>query len=340
MKRKTISIIGFGNFGTLLASILNQHFAVSVYHYKKNKEYDNKAKKIRVKLVDIKIASKADIVILSVPISKTKETIKKIAPLMKNGAILMDTCSVKVRPCKWLKKYTPKNIQIIGTHPMFGPTTTKFNLDKQTWNLENLQIVLCPLRLQNERFIELKNYFNKLKLKVITTTPEDHDKQNAKTLSFVHFIGRSLLASDIGHQKIYTPGYLDLLSILPHTTSDNWQLFYDINNYNPYSDKLREKFRDAGLKIEEKIIRHRKKNEIQINREMIDLIDTRIMKLLKKRLVCSRNIGKIKKAKNLKIIDPQREKEIIAEKIKKFAMNKDFIKKFYKLIFNESYKEQ
>jgi len=225
-------------------------------------------------------------------------------------------------------------------HPMLRPTTTKDDLDKQTWELDGLQIVLCTLRIEKNKLNMLDVVFRKLKLKIIVTTPENHDKQNAKTLSFVHFIGRSLLASGIGHQEIFTPGYADLLKILPHTTSDNWQLFYDMNNYNPYSDKLREKFRDSGLKIEEKIIRNRDEDDMLINRDMIDLIDTRIMKLLKKRLECSKSIGKIKKERGLKIIDPQREVEIIEEKVKKSGMDKDFVEKFYKLIFNESYKKQ
>ncbi len=340
MKKQTISIIGFGNFGTLLASILKKDFEVLIYHYRNTKEYKEKAKKIGVQLVSLRTASKADIVILSVPISKTKEAIKKISPLMKKGALLMDTCSVKVHPCNWLKKYTSNDIEIIGTHPMFGPTTSNFDLEKQTWRLDGLQIVLCPLRIKKSSLKKLKNLFKKLKLKIIITTPEEHDKQNAKTLSFVHFIGRSLLASGIGHQEIYTPGYTDLLSILPHTTSDNWQLFYDMNNYNPYSGKLREKFRDAGLDIEEKIIRNRDEDDILINRDMIDLIDARIMKLLKKRFECSKNIGKIKKERGLKIVDSKRKREIIKAKQAKNKLSKDFINKFYKLIFSESYKEQ
>ncbi len=339
-KKSTIGIIGFGNFGTLLASVLSEHFDVLVYHYRNTSAYEDKAKKIGVKLVNLETASKCDTVILSVPISKTKEMIRKIAPLMKKGSLLMDTCSVKVYPCEWLQKYTNASINIIGTHPMFGPTTSNFDLEKQTWKLDNLQIVLCPLRIKKEKLKELKAFFKKLKLKVITTTPEEHDKQNAKTLSFVHFVGRSLLAAGIGHQKIFTPGYTDLLSILPHTTSDNWQLFYDMNNYNPYSGELREKFRDSGLEIEERIIRNRDEGEMLINRDMIDLIDTRIMKLLQKRFECATNIGKIKKAKNIKIIDAKREDKIIKEKTKQSNMNNDFIKKFYKLIFSESYKKQ
>ena len=46
------------------------------------------------------------------------------------------------------------------------------------------------------------------------------------------------------------------------------------------------------------------------------------------------------KERALKIIDPKREKEIIEGKIKKSNLNEDFVKKLYKLIFSESYKNQ
>jgi len=335
-----ITIVGLGNFGTLAASILSKHFEVLIYHYRQKEENKKIAKITGAKLIELSDIKKSDIVILTTPISKTEETIKKISPLMKKGALLIDTCSVKTQPCKWLTDNAPKTIEILGTHPMFGPTTSKFNLEKQTWNLSGLQIILCPLRISEEKLKGIEKFLKSLDLEVIKTSPKEHDKQNAKTLSFVHFLGRSLLASGIGKQKIFTPGYADVLKILPHTTSDNWQLFYDMNNFNPYSDIVRENFRDAGFEIEEKIIKHRNENKLEANREMIDLIDARIMKLLKKRLECSKNIGDYKKENGLKIIDSKRENEIIKNKIKKSDLDKDFIKEFYKLIFKQSYKSQ
>lgn len=339
-KKPIIGIVGLGNFGALTASILSKYFEVLIYHYRKKEENNKRAKIIGAKLIELNEITKCDIVILTTPISQTENTIKKIAPLMKKNSLLIDTCSVKVLPCNWLSKHSTKNIEILGTHPMFGPTTSKFNFKKQEWTLNNLQTVLCPLRISKTRLLEIKKFLKSLGLKVIVTSPENHDRQNAKTLSFVHFLGRSLLASGIDHQEIFTPGYWDLLKILPHTTSDNWQLFYDMNNYNPYSSALREKFRDAGFELEEKIITNKDKNDLEIGRDMIDLIDTRIMKLLKKRFEFTNKIGKYKKEKGLKIVDPKREAQVIRNKITKSDLDKKFIKKLYKLIFEESYKSQ
>ncbi len=340
MKNKSISIFGFGNFGALLAAVLSQHFTVQVYKHNSSKQLKEKAHKLGVDLVDFDTAALADIIILSVPISKTEELIKKIAQKMKPGSLLLDTCSVKVLPCSWMEKYAPKNIEILGTHPMFGPTTSKFDLDKLSWELKGLQLILCPLRISKERLDWLKDFFTKLELHIISTTPEDHDRQNAKTLSLVHYIGRILLASGIHEQEIFTPGYADLLRILPHTTSDNWQLFYDMNNYNPYAQKLRQNFRLSGLDLEEKILLNSDHDMLARERELIDMIDKNILLLLERRFASVKRIGQIKKKRNLSVYDPEREKEIIDNKKKLSELDPKFIEELFKQIFEESYKKQ
>jgi prephenate dehydrogenase len=249
-KKRTIGIIGFGRFGTLAASVLKNHGEVSVYDTTKQLA---KAERIGVQFKDLAAVAASDIVILSVPISQTEKVIKQIAKLVKPEALIIDTCSVKVYPCQWLKKYLPGNMNILGTHPMFGPITTDFNEIKQTWKLEGLQIVLCPVNISKKRLEAIKKLLKELKLKVIVATPEEHDKQNAITLSFVHYLGRALWETGIREQKMYSPGFKDLLGIYRTTTGDSWELFYDMNTYNPYAKKVRANFLKTLEKLENNI---------------------------------------------------------------------------------------
>ncbi|MCK4539972.1 prephenate dehydrogenase/arogenate dehydrogenase family protein [Candidatus Parcubacteria bacterium] len=335
-----IGLIGFGNFGKLAACVLSGDFDVRVFHNSKQKKYFLDAKKIGVKLAGIKTVLNSDIIILTAPISQTEKIIKDISKKIKHNALLIDTCSVKIYPCRWLKRYAPKNIEIMGTHPMFGPTTAKFDINRKNYKLDDKQIVLCPLRISGEKLGLIKKYLKNLGLKVIITSAEEHDRQNAKTLSLVHFIGRSLSASKINEQKIYTPGYAGLLKILPHTTSDDWRLFYDMHNYNPFAEKLMDKYMESGRALQEKIVEACSENEFDFNRKMIDKIDKRIFLLLQKRFQHARLIGKFKKKQGLKIVDRKREREIINKKVKQTKLDKEFIKKLYKIIFSEAYKWQ
>ena len=158
----TIGIIGFGNFGSLLASILKKNAEIRIYHYRNEKEIPDKAKIIGAEFCDLETTSKSDIVIIAVPISKTEEIIKNISRFVKPDAIVMDVCSVKVYPCRWLKKYMPTHANTIGAHPMFGPATTNFNLKKQVWDLRGHQIVLCPVNISKTKLQELRKLFRNL----------------------------------------------------------------------------------------------------------------------------------------------------------------------------------
>ncbi|MEA2064735.1 MAG: prephenate dehydrogenase/arogenate dehydrogenase family protein [Patescibacteria group bacterium] len=335
-----IGIIGFGRFGVLIASVLKKSANVKVYHYKESDEILEKTKIIGVELADFKTVAGSDIVIIATPISKTEKIIKQAAKYVKDGALVIDVCSVKIYPCKWLKKYIPKTVGIMGTHPMFGSITTNFDLKKQKWDLRNKQIVLCPLRIKKKNLRKVKIFLTDLGLKVIETLPKNHDKQNAVTLSLVHFLGRSLWQAGIRNQEIYTPGFSDLLKIYRHTTGDSWDLFYDMNNYNPYAKKIREKFFSGCDFIEEKIEKAAAPNDFQFVRNMIDNIDDKIIKLMNERFKYVDQMGKIKKKIGMRVIDKKREDEIIKGKITQSNFSPNFIKKLYKLIFSEAYKKE
>lgn len=338
--KKTIGIIGFGRFGTLTATVLSNFFEVKIHHYREKAKNKKIAKQIRVELVDFEQVVGCDYLILAVPISKTEELIKKIAKIIDSKTTVLDTCSVKELPCQWLKKHLPEKIEILGTHPMFGPVTTKFDLAKKHFELKDKQIILCPERISKEKLAKIEKFLKELGLKVLTVSPKEHDKQNAKTLSLVHFLGRSLTKAGIGKQEIFTPGYTDLLSILPHTNNDDWQLFYDMNNFNPHAEKVRSEFLCACDTIEKKIIKADSKDKFDFNRKMINKIDKKLFALLEERMTCAKKIGEYKKKNNIEIVDKKREKQIIENGYLNSHLNSHFIKKIYRVIFDESYKQQ
>lgn len=336
MKNNTkICIIGLGRFGSLAASILKKYFEVSAIDTNQE-DAKTRAKKIGIKLAKSQDINSFDIIILSAPISKTEEIIKKIAPKIKDGVLLIDTCSVKTLPCQWMKKHTPKNVEILGTHPMFGPTTSRFDINNQSWQVKGLQIILCPVRISQKRLSCVKSFLKKLKLEVIETTPQDHDRQNAKTLALVHFIGRALVASDVKKQQIFTPGYADLLNIIPHTASDNWQLFYDMNNFNPFAKEIREKFVQNCDELDLKIEQSKSSGKLEALRSAISRIDARIFRLFKKRFEIVKKIGRLKKSNHMPIKDKKREKELISKMSKRHKLALPFVESIYKTIFRQS----
>jgi prephenate dehydrogenase len=354
-KKIKISILGFGRFGLLLTTILSsfsKYLDIKILDHKTIKNHKKHEKELNIKFSNLKnICEDSDIIILAIPISQFKNILKKISINLKNilkkdknkKILVIDVASVKVFSIKWMREILPKEIEILWTHPMFWPVTTKFNYEKKEYFLKNHQIVLCSSRISEEKYKIIKQFLQKLELKIIETSPENHDKQNAKTLSLVHFVGRGLIKSGVWPQEIYTPGYTDLLKILPHTTGDNEQLFFDMHNYNPYAKKIRQSFINSCEFLDERIDENdleSKKNKLDFYRKFLDKYDEDIFKSFKKRLKIVKKIGNYKKKNNLKIFDKNREKSLIKKIIKKSKLDENFVKKLYEIIFDYSKKIQ
>ena len=160
----------------------------------------------------------------------------------------MDVCSVKLKPCQWLKKNIGNKVEILGTHPMFGPDSAKYGF-------KGLQVVLCPIRVSNKKLKLIRDIFLDLELKIIEATPRMHDMEAAKSLALVHFIGRSLSEAKVAEQSISSVGFERLLTVNETVCNDTWQLFIDMNKYNPYARKIRDKYIKSINKLNTKIIK-------------------------------------------------------------------------------------
>lgn len=67
-------------------------------------------------------------------------------------------------------------------------------------------------------------------------------------------------------------------------------------------------------------------------RNRIDGIDRKILKLIEKRADLAKNIGGIKKRNGLKISDSERERKVIENVLSSSNIDKDFLKKLFRLI--------
>jgi prephenate dehydrogenase len=239
----TIGIIGFGRFGRLMARYLAVDFTVRA-HDPSVGEADIRA--AGAAAVPLEAAAAAEAVILAVPISAMEGVLARVAPRLNPGSLLLDVCSVKEMPLAWMQKAVPASVELIGTHPMFGP-------DSAADSLQGRKIVLCPVRVAAARLSRVRDYLVSKGLQVIETTPDDHDRQIAVSLALTHLIGRSLGLMQARPQEIDTEGYRRLLRILEVVEHDTWQLFEDMNRFNPHAAEVRQRFMQALGEIEAKL---------------------------------------------------------------------------------------
>jgi prephenate dehydrogenase len=161
---------------------------------------------------------------------------------------VLDVCSVKEYPVRVMKRFLPKSVEILATHPNFGP-------DSAADTLAGRQITLCPVRISSRRLGEVLRALQKKKLKVVRLSPGDHDRRMAASLLLTHFIGRSLIDFGAKTTGMDTEGYQRLLRILQTVQNDSWQLFEDMNHYNRHAARMRARLIKSISRVDARVNR-------------------------------------------------------------------------------------
>lgn len=236
-----IGIIGYGRFGALASRYLAKDFSLVVYDTNTPMQVPPS-----IEFASLAKACSQDIVIPCVPMGSFAQVIQEISPLLSKDCLVIDVCSVKQYPISIMQKFLPPQVSILGTHPMFGP-------DSARSTIENKKMVLCPERIEAEVYQKIVHYLKNKKLQVIETTAEEHDRQIAHSQVLTHFIGRTLIEFGAEEIEIDTEGYKRLRHILEVVQNDTWELFENMNTYNSFTPKVREKFLSCVKHISERL---------------------------------------------------------------------------------------
>lgn len=226
-------IVGYGRFGQLWAEALKQFGEVRVYDPNPQR-FATDAKPKSATLGEV---AQSDVVFLTVPISAFDQVCQTLMPHLNPKAIVMDCCSVKTHPAKVMETTFPKTQAIIATHPLFGPDSVR-----HTGGLQGHRIVVCPIHCTADQKQQAITLFAQMGLSPIESTPDDHDRQMARSQGLIHFIGRGLEALHLQSQQLSTPDFQALININAMVVNDAWQLFLDMHRFNPYTKEVRRSF--------------------------------------------------------------------------------------------------
>lgn len=219
-----IGLIGFGRFGRAWATQLCQRFIVHAYDPVEVSSTTNAT------LCSLERVLQEKTIFIATPIHAFESIIKTIADDLTEGTTLVDVCSVKIHPVAVMQDYLPHNIGIIATHPLFGPDSIN--------NPSARKIVMHNARDSHRQYAFWQTQFRELGFKIIEMTPDAHDRLMAETQNLTHFIGRILQQMNIKPTELSTLGYEKLLEVTHYTCNDSWDLFYDMQYYNPYAKEV------------------------------------------------------------------------------------------------------
>ena len=227
---KRFGIIGFGRFGQLAAKHLRGHFTVTVHDAA---DVSEAAAAIGVETGALADVAECDMVMLAVPVQAMAATITAIAPLVRPGALVLDVASVKMLPARWMLEALPESVDIVATHPLFGPQSARNGLEGQP-------LVVCAVR--GERHHKVAEFGRSLGLSVSLTTAEEHDREMAYVQALTHLIGRALVNIRIPDEELKTNSYQHLLELCGLIRDDTKELFFAIQNLNPYAEEITRQF--------------------------------------------------------------------------------------------------
>ncbi|XP_020596103.1 arogenate dehydrogenase 1, chloroplastic-like isoform X2 [Phalaenopsis equestris] len=181
-----IGIIGFGPFGqflartmikqghTLVATSRSDHsllcFQLGIPFFKEFSKF---------------FASGSDVILLCTSIVSTSDVLSTI-PMrdLQKARLFVDVLSVKEHPRDLLLQVLPEEVDLLCTHPMFGPES-----GRDGW--EGLPLVYDRVRVRNhglcDKFLDV---FHQEGCRMLEMSCEEHDRMTAKTQFLAHTIGR------------------------------------------------------------------------------------------------------------------------------------------------------
>jgi chorismate mutase/prephenate dehydrogenase len=185
------------------------------------------------------VAARSDLVVVAVPIDVTVSVIEEVAPHVRQGACLVDVTSIKRAPLEAMLRAAPEGVDVVGTHPMFGPHGVDFDRQK---------VVLCRGRGETG-FARVKKLYETFGAETIEATADEHDAQMALIQVLVHektmVLGSVLerLKADLGRSLAFaSPIYRTELAMIGRMFSQQAELYADILTVNPEAPRLSHVF--------------------------------------------------------------------------------------------------
>jgi len=236
MKKRIVGIYGLGRFGSFWASLFARHPELfTVYgcnRTPRNQHIEG------VTIVEPEELKYVDALFICVAISSFEEVLRRLADIVRPGTVVFDTCSVKWYPAEIMKTVLPDSVYSIATHPMFGPDSAKNGV-------AGLPMVFWPLNCPAEEAEYWETVFSDMKMRLTALSPEEHDREAALTQGITHVIGRVLGEMELKPSPIATKGYSKLLDIVEQTCNDPYQLFMDLQHFNPYTHNMRRQLKQS-----------------------------------------------------------------------------------------------
>lgn len=206
---KKIAVLGLGLIGGSLALAIHQaNLSEQIVGYDAYPDAARRAKErgaITHSCATVEeVVQGADLVILAAPILAIPALLKRIAPVLKPGALVTDTASTKARVIEWARTSLPAHAVFVGGHPMAG--RERSGIDAAATGLfEGCTYCLTPTaETPLDALVQLSELVTKLAAHPLILDAQEHDRLVAG-ISHLPFIVSAALVRMLGQHEDWTP---------------------------------------------------------------------------------------------------------------------------------------
>ncbi len=255
-----ITVIGLGLIGGSLAlslKNLNQSFAITGFDASLDSMNIARYRKIIDRVAqDIQSAVEdADLVVIATPVREIVKVAQQIKGSLKKGAIVTDVGSAKQKIVQSMNSLLPDHVVFVGGHPMAGSENEGI-LSATPDLFRNAFYVLTPTgKTITKPLMALHSLFTRMGSKVITISPEEHDRIVALISHMPHVLSSNLVDYIDDQQKslknlfkLCAGGFRDMTRIAASnpsmwediTMENREQIIQVIDGYIAYLQKFKQ----------------------------------------------------------------------------------------------------
>jgi len=246
-KIKVISIVGSGRMGSWFAKYFQGLSSeVFLYDERPNKARE-KARELGVGFSDsLDKVVKSDLVIISIPISKTPELVRAISRSARSSKvpILVEISSVKnyMGLSGLLDESSEEQLPLYSIHPLFGGSAQSFDLNS----------IIQSFPKDTTLLRGLFPHFN-----LVSLDWKEHDLLMSLFLTYPHILALTFADALNLEGNLWTsgislngPSYLHMLELSRKVLSEDPEVYYEIQASNPNSKQAIANLMNSLLKVE------------------------------------------------------------------------------------------
>lgn len=196
----TVALIGIGLIGSSLARVVRrENLAEKIVISTRSTETLERARALALGDAYVADAAEAvrnaDLVIVSVPVGASGAVAERIAPALKQGAIVTDVGSTKASVIAQMTPHMPAHVHFIPGHPIAG--TENSGPDAGFAELfENRWCIFTPLPGTDAAALEtLSEFWRRCGANIDTMDAEHHDKVLAIVSHLPHIIAYNIVGT-------------------------------------------------------------------------------------------------------------------------------------------------